>query len=75
MEKILREKDLGPEAKMVAKYWDGKIVLGVDYVGADGGASLSASIEIMKILEELAKKTDNTLDDAAVSMIRGALGL
>lgn len=43
---------------------------------AEGGVKAAAIIEIdvVPILEMLAAKTDNKIDDAMVAMIKGALG-
>jgi hypothetical protein len=42
----------------------------------EGGveANLGMSIDVVELLEMLAKKTDNKVDDSMVAMIKGALG-
>lgn len=62
----------------------GAVVLDVNASGiatakidwAEGGtkAGIFVEVDVMSILEKLAASTDNKIDDAMVSMIKGALG-
>lgn len=55
--------ELGPEGRIVVDSEGGKLVLMVEYKGADGAIMLKGEVGIGEILKGLAAKSDNKIDD------------
>lgn len=73
MEKDLMDGALGSEGKYDVDFVDGKIKVDLSYMGAQGEAGLYIKLDLVAMLEMAAAKTDNKIDDAVVSMIKGML--
>lgn len=69
------EKDLGPEAKLKAEIVDGKVKLGVVYVGAQvsGDASVSTSADALCDALAALWPGDSAIESGVIGLLRGAL--
>lgn len=61
--------ELGPEGRIVVDAAAGKLVLMVEYNGADGMISLKGEVGIVEILKGLAARSDNKIDDKLVEYV------
>ena len=74
MDKEILKGDLGSEGGYLLEIKGDKVKVIIDYEGKSASAGVFVEIGIISILEEFAKKTDNTIDDALVKLVKLALG-
>ncbi len=74
MDKELAKGDIGSEASYMVDVHGGTVKISVDYGGKQAKAGLFIEVGLVELLEVAAKKTDNTVDDSLVGMVKLALG-
>ena len=70
MEKVI---DLGPEAKAVLRIVDGKVLLGVQYVGKQASAEANASLDIDQFAKMLKDAIPGKIDDTVIDLLVAAM--
>ena len=74
MEKEVVSMPVGPETELELKLIDGKIVLGIEYNGADGFGSIEVGIKPAVFLDKLANMIPGQMDDVVINALKVALG-
>lgn len=74
MEKELAKGELGPEASYSVEIIGGKARIEVNYKGSQADAGFFIEVGLVQLLEEAAKKSENTVDDGLVQLLKVALG-
>jgi hypothetical protein len=69
------EKDLalGPEAKAALKIADGKVSIGVDYVGKQASASAVVSLDVEQFAQLLKDAIPGKIDDTVIDLLVAAM--
>lgn len=67
--------NVGPETKVDVAFAAGKLVVSVNYEGAQAGASLSLSVDSIALLEALKLKLNGAVASEIIDVIEGALKL
>jgi len=65
--------NIGQEGDYEIKFEGGLFLINLGYKGEQAKLNIGLSLYLIQLLELAAKKTDNKIDDAAVSMIKGLL--
>jgi len=69
----LASGELGPETKYDVKIEEGKVVLSLQYDGAETDASLVVKVDAGVFLDKLAAAIPGQIDDAIIAVLKGAL--
>lgn len=67
------EKQLGPEAKAVFKIEEGKVVLGVQYVGVQAEAGLEIKLSAEAYGQMLKDAIPGEIDNAVIDLLVAAI--
>ena len=68
-----KQMEISKEAKFDLQIKQGKLILALNYDGAQVDAGVSVAVGVDLFLDKLAEKIPGQLDDAVIAVIKGAL--
>lgn len=69
----LASGQVGPEANYKLSLEEGKVVVALNYTGAQADASLMVKLNAESFIDQLAAMIPGKIDDAIFAMLKGAL--